>query len=474
MERLSGLDAFFLYVESPAMHTHVALTAVFDPSTTPGGYSFERFRDHIAQRVHLVAPFRRRVVEVPLRLHHPVWVDDAGFRVDRHVKRAAVPAPGNERQLATLVGHLASIPLDRDLPLWEMWVIEGLADGRIGLVAKIHHSAMDGAGGAEILPIFFDLEPDPPATGGAPAFTPHDPPSSWELLGMAGVQRARAIGQLPRLARRTGEAIGLIRRRRGQGIPSGGTPLSVPRTRFNGRITADRSVAFARISLADVKRVKQAFDATVNDVLLATTALATRRYLADHGEAPTLPLVAACPVSIRTEDDRGRAANRLSVMFTQLHAELDDPATVLETTRTAARAAKEEHAILGDDILTSWAEVADPLASSVGAHVYHRVGASNRHRPAISLILSNIPGPPFPVYLAGAEMERAFPFGPILDGAGLNVTVLSYRDSVDFGFLAATALVPDVWDLADAVGGAFADLLEAAETGPDLRSPAIV
>lgn len=463
MEPLSGLDAFFLYIETPAMHTHVALAAVLDPSTMPSGYSFERIREHIARRVHLVPPFRRRVVEVPLRLHHPVWVDDAGFRIERHVKRAALPEPGGLHEFAELMGHIASIPLDRSRPLWEMWVVEGLEGGRIGLIAKVHHSAMDGASAAELMPAFFDLEPDA-APIEPPPWEPEPAPNDWELLGYAGAERLRRLGALPGLVRRTGSAITAIRRAR-QEAPgrAGGTPLTAPRAPFNGPLTPDRSVAFARIPLDEVKHVRSVLGGTVNDVLLATCALALRHHLEARGALPEEPLVAACPVSVRADEDRGRANNRLSVLFTPLHTELADPRAVLERTRATARAAKDEHERIGATTLSAWAELADPMVASVASELYRRSGLSGVHRPALSLVLSNVPGPSFPVYLAGAEMERAYPMGPVIEGTGLNVTVLSYRDHVDVGFMAASALVPDVWGLADGIVTAFAALREAAE-----------
>jgi len=462
MQPLSGLDAFFLYIETPAMHTHVALAAVLDPSTMPSGYSFERIRDHIARRVHLVPPFRRRVVEMPLRLHHPVWVDDAGFRIERHVRRAALPTPGGPRELAELVGQLASLPLDRSRPLWEMWVVEGLEGGRIGLVAKVHHSAMDGASAAELMPAFFDLEPDA-APVEPPTWEPEPAPNPWELLGYAGARRLQSLTGLPGLVLRTGDAITSIRRgRREAPGRAGGTPLTAPRAPFNGPLTPERSVAFARIPLEDVRQVRSALGGTVNDVLLATCALALRRHLEARGDLPTEPLLAACPVSVRAEQHRDRVDNRLSVLFTPLHTELADPRAVLERTKATAAAAKAEHERLGAHTLAAWAELADPTVAAVASELYRRSGLSGLHRPALSLVLSNVPGPSFPVYLAGAEMERAYPMGPVIEGTGLNVTVLSYRGNVDIGFMAATALVPDVWALAEQVPAAFGSLVAAA------------
>jgi WS/DGAT/MGAT family acyltransferase len=471
VERLSGLDAFFLYIETPTMHTHVALTAVLDPSTMPGGYSFDRIRQHVADRVHLVRPFRKRVVEVPLRVHHPVWVDDADFDVDRHLKRVGLPAPGGPRELSAVVGHIASVQLERTKPLWELWIIEGLEGGRIALVAKVHHSAMDGASGIELLPAFFDLEREPAHPVEPPTFEPESAPDEWSLLGSSAVARLRTLRSLPSLMRGTARSITTIRRERKTTHTAAGTPLTAPGTVFNGPITAQRSVAFARLSLPKVKEVKNAFDATVNDVLLATCALAMRNFLSTRGALPDQPLVTACPVSVRGDDHRGELNNRLSVMFTKLHTDIADPVACLLATQKTAAAAKQEHEVLGPETLGAWAELADPMAARVASSVYSRNGLASHHRPALSFILSNVPGPPFPVYLAGAEMERAYPMGPVLEGAGLNVTVLSYRDSVDFGFLGATELLPDIWTLADAVPTAFDELYAAALGRPVRPDP---
>jgi WS/DGAT/MGAT family acyltransferase len=462
VERLSGLDAFFLYIETPTMHTHVALTAVLDPSTMPGGYSFEAIRQHVADRVHLVRPFRKRVVEVPFRVHHPVWVDDAAFDIDRHLKRIAVPAPGGLEELSAVVGQIASVQLERSKPLWELWIIEGLEGGRFALVAKVHHSAMDGASGIELLPAFFDLERQPADPITAPEFEPEAAPDEWSLLGSSAVARMRSLRSLPSLMRGTARSITAIRRERRVTQTAAGTPLTAPSTVFNGPITGERSVGFARLPLAKVKEVKSAFGATVNDVLLATCALAMRRFLTTRDALPEQPLVTACPISVRSDDERGELNNRLSVMFTKLHTDIADPIACLLATQKTAAAAKQEHEVLGGETLSAWAELADPLAARFASNLYSSNGLASHHRPALSFILSNVPGPPFPVYLAGAEMERAYPMGPVLEGAGLNVTVLSYRDSVDFGFLGATELLPDIWALADAVPEAFDELYEAA------------
>jgi diacylglycerol O-acyltransferase len=474
MERLSGMDAFFLYVETPTNHMHVTLCAVVDPAEMPGGYSFEKVREHIRSRLHLVPPFSRRLVPVPLRLHHPLWIEDPDFDLDLHVRRAALPSPGSDIELAQLTEQLAGVPLDRTRPLWEIWVIEGLEGGRISLVAKLHHATLDGIAGVEQMVNFFDLEPKPAETGPAPkaadagsgrpadAPTTDEIPSDFELISHAAVSRVRGLADMVPLVQKTASSFLTVRRHRANpDLPAGATPLICPESPLNGSITAARRVAFACISLPDVKQVKAAVDATVNDVLLAVCAGALRSYLDKKGELPDDALVAACPVNVRSEEQAGQADNRLSAMFTSLHTDYADPLARLRAIHRTTRAAKAEHNIFGGDTLQKWAEVADPNVFTWLTNLYSSSALADRHRPAINVMVSNVPGPPFALYLAGATLESAYPMGMIIDGVGLNITMMSYRDSVDFGFMAASNLLPDVWDLADAVAPALADLVDA-------------
>ncbi len=468
MERLSGMDAFFLYLESPTMHMHVTLCAVLDPADAPGGYDFERVRDHIASRVHLIPPFSRRLVPVPLRLHHPLWVDDPDFDIEYHVRRAALPTPGDDKQLAEFTGQIASIALDRSRPLWEIWLVEGLAAGRVAMIAKVHHSTLDGVAGVEQLVTLFDftrtVEPTPPP----PPRRHEDIPSDLELVTYAAVSKVKGVLDLVPLVGRTAGSILAVRSKRAEpDSSSGGTPLITPRSMLNGVINGQRRVAFARLSLLDIKQVRGAVPgATVNDVILAVCAGALRRYLLAHDEPIDEPLVAACPVNVRTEDQQGRADNRVSALFALMHTEIADPVERLRATHRTAAAAKDEHAIFGGETLQQWAEIADPNIFSWLSDLYAGSGIADRHRPAINVMLSNVPGPPFPLFLAGCELVRAYPMGQIIEGVGLNITVMSYCDSVDFGFMASANLLPDVAVLARAVEPAFAELLAAVEVVP--------
>jgi WS/DGAT/MGAT family acyltransferase len=469
MERLSGLDATFLYFETSAQHMHVSIVAVLDPSGSPGGYSFERVQDLIASRLHLLPPFHRRLVRVPFDLHHPVWVEDPDFDIIHHVRRISCPAPGGLRELAAICGRITSTPLDRSRPLWEVWVIEGLADGRFAVLTKVHHCAVDGASGAELLVHLFSLERDAAAPPPAPSAPPETVPSEVAMVRHALASRVRQPFEMMQLARRTVAALAdIVRRRRNPETRTGATPLTAPRTRFNGAITARRHVAFASVSLAPVKAIRKATNVTVNDVVLAICAGTLRRYLAKHGELPQQPLVAVCPISVREGKPPApgapapRSSNRVSAMFTSLATDIADPLARLRAIQATTRGAKEEHNAIGADMLQNWAEFAAPTTFSLAARLYARMKLADRHRPVHNLVISNVPGPPFPLYMAGAELVAAYPMGPVFEGAGLNITVFSYMGSVDFGFNAAANAVPDIWELASCVKPAFEELANVA------------
>ncbi len=464
MERLTGLDASFLYLETPSLHMHVSMAAVFDPSTVPGGYSFEKLRELVGSRLARSPVFRRRLVEVPLRLSHPYWIEDHDFDLDYHLRRAALPAPGGIEELARYVGLACSRQLDRSKPLWEIDVVEGLEHGNVGLVSKIHHSAIDGVSGAELLAQLFDLEPDPP-----PREAPEDPsgldimPSNLSLIARALATRMTAPVDITRLAWRTGRSMLNVRRIRC--VPEeekGALPLTTPRTSLNAAITPRRDVVFASISLDQVKELKIALDVTVNDVILAICTGALRRYLLGRDELPADPLVAAVPVSVHPSLADRRGANKFSAMFVGLPCGTDDPKERVEIIRSVVKGAKSEYDALGADMLLNWAEHTTPNVFSTAARAYSRLHLADHHRPIHSLLISNFPGPDFPLYLGGAEMVAAFPLGPVLDGAGLNVTVMSYRGVLNWGLIACTDTVPGVAAIAAAIPESLDELRAAA------------
>ena len=465
MERLSGLDAAFLYLETPSLHMHVSMAAIFDPSTVPGGYSFEKLRGLVSSRLELAPIFSRRLVEVPFRLGHPYWVDDPTFDLDYHMRRAALPSPGGIEELAQYVGDVCSRQLDRSKPLWEMHIVEGLQGGNIAMVSKIHHCTIDGVSGSELLAQLFDLEPgvsDQPSASERKAG--QRLPSDVQLVAQALVARlTRPVG-VAKLALRTGKAVLDVRKvRQSGGSGRAALPLTTPRTSLNAAITPHRRVAFATISLADVKRIKNACEATVNDVVLAICTSALRRYLIDGNELPDDPLVATVPVSVAPKVGNRPGANKISAMFVALPCQIDDPMKRLLVIRDSTRGAKDEHNALGADVLLNWAEHATPNLFSAAARTYTRLKLAERHRPIHSLVISNVPGPDFALYLAGAELVAGFPLGPVMDGAGLNITVMSYRGVLNWGFMACAETVPRVDVIARYVSESLDELLRAAD-----------
>ncbi|HMQ24451.1 MAG TPA: wax ester/triacylglycerol synthase family O-acyltransferase [Acidimicrobiales bacterium] len=463
MQRLTGLDAGFLSMETPTSPMHVASLAVFDPSDVDGGWSIDQVKEVYGRRLHLAAPFRRRLVEVPFGLHHPLWIEDPDFDLDWHIRHIAVPAPGGPRELAALAGHLVALPLDRSRPLWEMWVIEGLEQGHVAVLSKVHHAAIDGASGNDILVATLDLEPDPPPTPEPDEpWEPDRVPSDPELLTYGATSLARQPFRVAKASVHTARSA--LDRSRLPGRP-GTTPppgmFSAPRTSINTAITGHRSYAMATVSLPEVKAVKNAFGVTVNDVVLGMCGGALRRYFDAIGEEVEGALVAMVPVSVRTEDQEGTLGNRVSSVLATLATDRDDPVERLQAIHEAMDTAKERHAV-GADALQDWAEFAAPALLGRAARLYSTMRVAGLHRPVFNVTISNVPGPPFPLYSAGARLVANYPVGPIFDGAGLNMTVMSYQESLDFGLLACPDVLPDVWTLADGLTDALAELTKAA------------
>jgi WS/DGAT/MGAT family acyltransferase len=464
MQQLGGLDSAFLYFETPTMHMHVGGLMLVDPSTMSEPYSYARLRHYIESRLPLVPPFRRKLATVPLNLSRPYWVEDEDFDLDYHLHRVAVPAPGGDRETADVTGEILSKPMDRSRPLWQMWVIEGRADGLIGIVSKVHHSIIDGVTGANLMAELFDLEPDAPPRKAMPdQWEPERKPGDVAMLARAVYEVvSRPVGAA-RLLPGTLMSVGKLLTRRSRGGAGMPAPFTAPRTSFNATVTPHRNVAYVHVPLDDVKTVKNAFDVKLNDVVIAICSGALRRYLAARNELPDRSLIAAIPVSVHDRSEDSANTTKVSVMFSSLESDVDDPAERLRAIAKTNEAAKEEHELVGARLLQDWAEHAAPNTFSLAARVYSSLRIADRHPVVHNLIVSNVPGPPIPLYFAGAKLVALHPLGPIMDGAGLNVTVLSNMDVLGFGFIACRELVPELWDLADAVPGALAELVEAAQ-----------
>jgi len=468
MRRLSGEDALFVYGESPGMPMHTLGTMILDPSTAEGrSFDYDSIVGTLAARLHLMPPYRQRLVEVPLGLARPVLADDPEFDIERHVQRVSVDTPGTLRELARVVGEFAGRPLDRAKPLWEMLYIDGVEGGRVALVTKMHHCMLDGASGASQMAGLLDLEPCPAEAPTPPTWRPAALPTRAGLFARALVPDVPSPMAVAALVAQS--TVGFVRRtvvRRERSstldaLASAVTPA--PRIRSSGAITTNRSVAFASASLRDIKRVKKVFGVTVNDVVLAACALALRDYLRDDDDLPEAALHCAVPVSIKTDDEKQEFSNKVSTMTVCLPTHLDDPGGLLEAIHEEAEAAKREFVAGGGDTLMGWLDLAWPAAMGAVARVFSTSGVADWLPPWWNLIVSNMAGPPVPLYLAGARVEAIYPMGPIAPGTGLNITVLSNMDRVDVGLLACKETVPHLWRLAEGFEDAVKLLARAAE-----------
>lgn len=492
MKQLSGLDASFLYLETPAQFGHVSSLSIFerpDADYRP----LPAWRDQIERRLHLLEPLRRKLRNVPLGLDHPYWIDDADFDLDFHVRHGAVPPPGDESQLAELVSRIVARPLDRSRPLWETYVIEGLPDDRFAILTKVHHATIDGASGAELLTLMLDQDPAgdeiPPPTE---EWRPERPPTDPEVLARTAATLVRKPGRAVLLATRTARELGKAtrnpylvaaanqvrdglrgplgavlnvgRQRAPEGEAVGPLPsFSAPATPFNRRVSPHRRFAFRSTSLDAVKGVKNALGATVNDVVMAVCAGGLRTYLQDRDELPDRPLQAMVPVSVRTGEETERWTNRVSAIFATLPTDEPDPIKRVEKVHHAMVDAKGLFDAVPASRLTDFAEFPPPAVFATAMRTATRLTA--RFRTPVNLVVSNVPGPREPLYAAGAKLLHYYPVSTIVDGQGLNVTVQSYLDTLDFGLIACRQLVPDLPALLDAI---IDDLAQLAKlTGVD-------
>jgi len=491
MRQLSALDAQFLNVESPTTFGHVGSLIVLDPSTAvmtaeagagePWG--MESVRQVLEPRMHLARPFRQRLVEVPLALGRPYWVDDPDFDIEFHLRELALPAPGTHEQLGEQVARIHARPLDRTRPLWEAYVITGLEGGRSAFYSKIHHAAIDGVSGAEILETVLDVSPEPrEVDASAEPFEPDGLPGVIDLVGRGVASMAanpaellrtvprslRYVDRLPGAAnfpvtRLFSEAATVVGQLLGHSPPEvESRELHAPRTPLNGQITAHRRFAFGSVSLAEVKRVKNHFGLTVNDVVMALTTSALRRWLLDHDGLPSTALLAAVPVSIRSEDESGSNGNQVSVMLAELPTHVSDPRERIEQVGASMRAAKRDFDALPASLLQDLSALVPTALSGLAARALFRLAAVPG--TLFNLFVSNVPGPQLPLFVAGARVEGIYPVSAVTDiTGGLNITLFSYDGALDFGLIACREMVPDVWNLIGYLHDALTELLELVD-----------
>lgn len=460
VEQLTGLDAAFLLLETRTTTGNVGGVLVLDDTDAQESLTLERFTRLVTERLPLVPLFRRRLMTVPFGLDHPYWIEDPDFDLEFHLRHMALPAPGSKEQLAALVARLHAQPLDLRRPLWEAYVISGLEGGRTAVYTKTHHCAIDGTSGAEILTALLDLDPKGRPVPGD-GWVAEQPLDDAELLVRAGASLVRQpwhaaqlagslLRRAPQLTEMAKPYLLEIADRLGGAGDAGDViarPAGLPPgTLLNGTLSAHRRWAFGSVGLDEVKAVKNAYGMTVNDVVMAMSAGALRRWLREHGDLPADPLVAMVPVSVRAPDDRRLGGNKISSMLVALPTNVGEPTERLKVAHEATTIAKANHAALPDGLIEDVTEFMVPGILGRAARVSVSLGLFQRANPS-NLVISNVPGPNVPIFLAGARMEAYYPVSSLAEGMGLNITVLGYLGRLHFGLLADRELVPDVADI---------------------------
>jgi diacylglycerol O-acyltransferase len=466
-ERLTGLDASFLHLEDgSSSHMHVAAVMLFEGEPP----AYDELLDAIERRLHLVPRYRQRLGFVPLGQGRPRWVDDPHFNLRYHVRQTALPPPAGEHELKALAGRVFAQRLDRDKPLWELWLVENVEGGRFAVLSKTHHALVDGISGVDIATVLFEASPEPDEpVGSAERWLPRPLPSRAQLLAEALVERATVPGEIARSARAllrgprqvlSGVRDALV----GVGALAWAGVTPAPPSPYNTRIGPHRRFTWVRASLADIKAIKNELGGTVNDVVLATVAGAVRRHLTRRGYDVTgRELRVMVPVSVRTEVERGRLGNRVAAMMAPLPIGRGDPVERFDVIRDAMRDLKEGGQAVGAQVLTTLTGFAPPTVMSQAARLFSQQRFFN-------LVVTNVPGPQFPLYLMGRRLCDLFPMAPLAQNQALGVAIMSYDGRVNFGLLGDWDELADIEEVAHAFEESLAEL--AALAGVRLSRPA--
>ena len=477
MRRLSGLDAAFLALETPTSTGHVGGLSIIEPRTGAEPLSLAHLTRLMESRISGVPVLRQRLMTVPFGLDQPVWIDDVHFDIGYHLRELGLPSPGSDEQLAEQVARIHARPLDRARPLWETYLISGLKGGRAAVYTKVHHAAVDGVSGAELLMVLFDMGPQGRPTDEPTHFDPRPEPRR-SLLGAKAVARlawrpvevtrlaAQAIRAIPLIAPVIGPVVaGMVGIGRGSDsdgqVIASNAPLVAPQTPLNVAISPHRRFAFGSVPLADVKLVKNAFGVSVNDVVMAICAGAMRSWLIAHEALPQGPLVAMVPVSIRAESS-DFTGNKVSAMLAALPTNVEDPVERLGVTSQATATAKSQQAFIPQGLVDDATDFAPPAFVARATRV--AFASKVLHRlPAFNVVISNIPGPNVPVYLAGAKLLAHYPVSVVTDGVAFNITLIGYLDQLHFGLIAAREVMPDIDEVMDDLHRELALLVKAAK-----------
>jgi diacylglycerol O-acyltransferase / wax synthase len=455
MDRMSPLDASFLHIEDSVSHMHIGSVAIFEGPPPP----YDAFRDTVAGKLPLVPRYRQKVRFVPLQLGRPAWVDDPYFNVGYHLRHTALPSPGGDEQLRNLVGRLMAQRLDRSRPLWEMWMVEGLDFDHWAAVSKVHHCMVDGVSGTDLLTVVLDAEPEPPPPAPdawEPAPEPSDARVVIEALGdlvASPYEQFRALRATTRGWRQLRDQATDV----GRAVASmAGVVRRTPESSLNGPIGPHRRWDWARTTLGDVRTVRKAMGGTVNDVVLAVLTRGFRDFLLSRGESVDDRVVRTLvPVSVRTQEERGTYNNRVSGMIAELPVGIGDASERLAAIRAQMEGLKESKQAVAGEVLTSLSGFAPAMLLALGARVVRNIPQRN-----VNTVTTNVPGPQFPLYLAGRPMLEVFPFVPIAGHVRVGVAIFSYNGMLNYGVTGDYDTAPDIGVLCRGVEDGMAELLK--------------
>ncbi len=462
-DRLTALDNSFLVLERPNAYMHVASTMIFEagPLKRPdGGIDAEKIRAMIGASLHEIPRYRQRLAWIPFE-NHAVWVDDENFQLDYHVRHTSLPRPGSEEQLKRLSARVMQQHLDRARPLWEIWIVEGIEKDRFALISKVHHCMVDGISGVDLMKVLMNLSPDVTEPAESPRFMPRPAPSGVELLRHELMRRAaaplsllRGIGHLVNEAQDTRQAI--LVRLRAAAETLGATLRSASPTPLNRPIGPHRRYDWMTMELADVKAVRKAFGGSLNDVVLTVVTGAVRRFLERRGvRAAGLDFRIMAPVSVRSQDESGALGNRVSAWVVPLPIGEDDPREQLAQIAARTAELKDSKSAVGAEVLTGALEWTPSQLLALGARNATRLLPFN-------MVVTNVPGPQIPMYMAGARMHETYPHVPLMDNLGLGIALLSYDGHIFWGFTADYDVVPDLDEFVAGTREALAELVRAA------------
>lgn len=462
MIRLYGSDAVFLYSETPTTPMHTLKISIFKPDHAP---SFDEIKQHFNSVIHRIPALRWRILPIPFALHHPVAVEDPDFDIDFHLRHVALPQPGSQREFEDMVGQISSHRLDRHRPLWELWIVRGLEEGRVAFVMKIHHALADGLASVQLFTrlITEELDLNPPEWDPPPL--PGNAILAWNALLSHARHDAKLFPEFVRTLRERHKALQLYRKERAvQAVDS--LARDMPHCRFNGALTTQRKFATASLSLTSFKTLKDHLGGTVNDVLLAVVAGALRRYLLEHGDSVEQPLIAIIPVSADEPGSNRLYGNNFSQMGTRLFIQIEDPVERFHKIRESTNAGKSELEIFGRSTMPALLNYLPPFVIAWIKQREYKKQLARRQNYAVmgNVSVSNVPGPKEKLTSGNIELESLYSVGPLMEGCGLNVTVWSYVDQLNFSIISCKKLVPDPHRIASDIEVELEALSRAAES----------